>query len=171
MASERFIGAQPEVEKLVAAYRADLLAAGMFAENPVTSVARRFLSRVGVEGWARLSLAEQCATPLKDRRVVGWLIVTGRVRPSPDYLVPGVPTSARSLPVITAVFRARFAAMPRNSVSTHRDPAAMVGDDQGRGVVRGDAGSADEGDDRRPGGNSCPRRSVGIGPTRTGSKR
>jgi hypothetical protein len=76
-----------DVEALVAAYRADLIAAGMFAENPVTSVARMFFTRVGVDGWARLSLAEQCALPLKDRRVVGWLIVTGRVRPSPDYLV------------------------------------------------------------------------------------
>jgi hypothetical protein len=82
---------QVEVEKLVAAYRTDLLAAGMFAQNPVTSPARSFLSRIGVEGWARLSLAEQCATPLKDRRVVGWLMVTGRCRPSPDYLVCGRP--------------------------------------------------------------------------------
>ena len=76
-----------DVEALVAAYRADLIAAGMFAENPVTSVARMFFTRVGAGGWAQLSPAEQCALPLKDRRVVGWLIVTGRVRPSPDYLV------------------------------------------------------------------------------------
>jgi site-specific recombinase XerD len=76
-----------DVEALVTACRADLIAAGMFADNPVTSVARMFFTRVGVDGWARLSLAEQCALPLKDRRVVGWLIVTGRVRPSPDYLV------------------------------------------------------------------------------------
>ncbi|MGH9223397.1 MAG: hypothetical protein ACRD2W_06345 [Acidimicrobiales bacterium] len=52
---------RPEVEALVAAYRADLVAAGMFAEHPVTSPARSFLSRVGPEGWAALSLAEQCA--------------------------------------------------------------------------------------------------------------
>ena len=41
---------QPEVEELVAAYRADLLAAGMFAEHPVTSPARSFLTRVGRRG-------------------------------------------------------------------------------------------------------------------------
>ena len=76
-----------DVEELVEAYRADLVAAGMFAGHPVTSVARTFFTRVGVDGWARLPLAQQCALPLKDRRVVGWLIVTGRVRPSPDYLV------------------------------------------------------------------------------------
>jgi len=34
-----------------------------------------------------LSLAAQCALPLKDRRVVGWLVVSGRLRPSADYLV------------------------------------------------------------------------------------
>lgn len=75
------------VEALVAAYRADLLAAGMFAAHPVTSPARTFLSRVGVEGWPALSLADQCAMALEHRRVVGWLMVTGRLRPSPDYLV------------------------------------------------------------------------------------
>jgi len=76
-----------DVEVLVAAYRADLLAAGMFAGHPVTSVARMFFARIGVQGWARLPLAAQCALSLKDRRVVGWLMVTGRLRPSPDYLV------------------------------------------------------------------------------------
>ena len=75
------------MEELVAAYRAGLQAAGMFAGHPVTSVARSFFTRVGVHGWSRLPLDQQCALPLKDRRVVGWLIVTGRVRPSPDYLV------------------------------------------------------------------------------------
>ena len=76
-----------DVEELVDAYRADLVAAGMFAGHPVTSVARTFFTRVGVAGWSALPLASQCGLPLKDRRVVGWLIVTGRLRPSPDYLV------------------------------------------------------------------------------------
>ena len=76
-----------DIAELVEAYRADLVAAGMFAGHPVTSVARTFFTRVGVAGWSALPLASQCALPLKDRRVVGWLIVTGRLRPSPDYLV------------------------------------------------------------------------------------
>ncbi|MPZ13490.1 MAG: hypothetical protein GEU73_03545 [Chloroflexi bacterium] len=76
-----------DVESLVDAYRADLVAAGQFAEHPVTSVARTFLARVGLDGWARLPLADQCALPTKVRRVVSWLIVTGRLRPSADYLV------------------------------------------------------------------------------------
>jgi len=75
------------VEDLVAAYRADLVAAGLFAGNPVTSVARTFFTRLGAEAWARLPLETQRATPVKDRRVLGWLMVTGRLRPSPDYLV------------------------------------------------------------------------------------
>jgi hypothetical protein len=37
----------PEVEALIDAYRADLIAAGHFAENEVTSPARAFLLRVG----------------------------------------------------------------------------------------------------------------------------
>lgn len=76
-----------EVETLVGAYQADLDDAGMFAGHPTTSYARSFLSRVGVEAWAALPLDAQCTTPLKDRRVLGWLMVTGRLRPSPDYLV------------------------------------------------------------------------------------
>jgi hypothetical protein len=78
---------RPGVEDLVDAYRADLTEAGMFAGHPVTSVARMFFTRVGAAGWAQMPLAAQCALPLKDRRVVGWLIVTGRLRPGADYLV------------------------------------------------------------------------------------
>jgi len=101
---------RPEIEVLVVAYRDDLLAAGMFAEHPVTSVARTFFTRVGVEGWSRLSLAEQCALPLKDRRVVGWLLVTGRVRPSPDYLVACRPYLGEVAAHHHSAFHARFTA-------------------------------------------------------------
>ena len=100
----------PEVERLVDAYRADLVAAGMFAEHPATSPARSFLVRVGVEGWSKLSLAEQCATSLKDRRVVGWLMVTGRLNPSADYLVLGRPYLGEVAARHMRAFHARFAA-------------------------------------------------------------
>ena len=101
---------RPEIEELVAAYHADLLAAGMFADHPVTSPARSFLTRVGVSGWSALSLAEQCATPLKDRRVVGWLMVTGRLRPTADYLVLGRPYLGEVAARHHAAFHAHFAA-------------------------------------------------------------
>jgi integrase/recombinase XerD len=77
----------PDVETLVCAYRADLEAAGMFAENEVTSPARSFLLRVGVEGFSAMTLDQQLALWGHDRRLVAWLIVTGRVRPTADYLV------------------------------------------------------------------------------------
>ena len=101
---------RPAVEDLVDAYRADLLAAGMFAGHPVTSVARMFFTRVGPEGWARLPLAAQCALPLKDRRVVGWLIVTGRLRPSADYLVACRPYLGEVAARHHRAFYERFAA-------------------------------------------------------------
>ena len=77
----------PDVEALVAAYRADLQVAGMFAENEVTSPARSFLLRVGVDGFSAMTLDQQLAVGGHDRRLVAWLIVTGRVRPTADYLV------------------------------------------------------------------------------------
>ncbi|MGH8874087.1 MAG: tyrosine-type recombinase/integrase [Acidimicrobiia bacterium] len=75
------------VEALIDAYRDSLIAAGMFAGHPVISVARSFLARIGLEGWERLSLTEQCAQPRKNRRVIGWAMVTGRLAASADYLV------------------------------------------------------------------------------------
>jgi hypothetical protein len=57
---------RPNIEELVEAYRVDLVAAGMFAGHPVTSVARMFFTRVGVAGWSALPLATQCALPLTD---------------------------------------------------------------------------------------------------------
>ena len=87
-----------------------LVAAGMFAAHPVTSVARMFFIRIGVDGWARLPLAQQCALPLRERRVVGWLIVTGRVRPSPDYLVACRPYLGEVAAHHHRAFHARFSA-------------------------------------------------------------
>ena len=100
---------RPGVEDLVSAYRADLVAAGMFAGHPVTSVARMFFTRVGAAGWAQMPLADQCALPLKDRRVVGWLIVTGRLRPSPDYLVACRPYLGEVAAHHHRAFHVRFA--------------------------------------------------------------
>ncbi|MHB1891551.1 MAG: tyrosine-type recombinase/integrase [Acidimicrobiales bacterium] len=106
-------GAAPqnhEVEELVAAYRADLVEAGMFSDHPVTSPARTFLARVGAKGWEELSLEAQCALPLKERRVIGWLIVTGRVQPSPDYLVACRPYLGEIAARHQATFHERFRA-------------------------------------------------------------
>ncbi|MGO9974929.1 MAG: tyrosine-type recombinase/integrase [Solirubrobacteraceae bacterium] len=77
----------PEVEALIAAYRADLEVSGKFAGNPMISPARSFLLRVGVEGFSRLSLSEQCSISEHESRLVTWLIVTGRLRASAEYLL------------------------------------------------------------------------------------
>lgn len=76
-----------EAQELLCAYRASMERAGMFAGPPTVSVARMFFARVGPGGWDDLSLAEQCAQPHKNRRVIGWLMVTGRLAASADYLV------------------------------------------------------------------------------------
>ncbi len=127
----------------------DLVAAGMFAGHPVTSVARTFLTRAGVDGWARLSLAEQCALPLKDRRVVGWLIVTGRLVPSPDYLVACRPYLGEVAAHHHRSFHERFSA-----TSTELGFDRIVtrlqwsGAGQGDGAGRPDPRASDEGRDR-----------------------
>ena len=80
----------PEVEALIDAYRADLTAAGMFAENEVTSPARAFLLRVGgAAGWSRLPLEEQRQLAQHESSVVMWMIAAGHVRPRPEFLVRG----------------------------------------------------------------------------------
>jgi integrase len=57
-----------------------------------------------------LPLDAQCATALKDRRVLGWLMVTGRLRPSPDYLVVGRPYLGEMAARHHRSFHERFAA-------------------------------------------------------------
>jgi hypothetical protein len=78
----------PEVEGLIAAYRADLIAAGHFAENEVTSPARAFLLRIGAPaGWSLLSLGQQCAVSrARESALVTWTITVGHVRATPEFL-------------------------------------------------------------------------------------
>ena len=144
-----------DIEELVEAYRADLVAAGMFAGHPVTSVARTFFTRVGVAGWSALPLASQCALPLKDRRVVGWLIVTGRLRPSPDYLVACRPYLGEVAAHHHRRFHERFVAdLHRARVRSRRDPPAVVRPGQGGRAGRADSRAAD------PAGDRCAAKSV-----------
>jgi integrase len=121
---------RPEVEDLLAAYRADLIAAGMSVAHPTMSYARSFLTRVGVDGWAALPLEQQCATSLKDRRVVGWLIVTARLRPTADYLVAGKPyvgeLAARHQPAFHQRFTAASAELGFAAKVTQLQWSALV---------------------------------------------
>ena len=101
----------PQVEALVAVYRADLEDAGQYARNEVIAPARAFLLRLGgVDGWSRLSLDEQLATSGHDRRLVTWLIVTGRLRPTPEYLVASGVRVGRVAAWVHREFHTRFLA-------------------------------------------------------------
>ncbi len=77
---------------LVADYVESLGAVGVVTDTKTVWEARAFAARVGgPQDWAGLSLAEQCALPLRIRHFVTWLIVTQRVAASADYLVAGRP--------------------------------------------------------------------------------
>ena len=81
----------PEVEALICAYRADLIAAGHFAENEVTSPARAFLLQVGgPSGWSLLSVEQQrrICEP-RESALVMWMIAAGHVRATPEFLAGG----------------------------------------------------------------------------------
>ena len=64
--------------------------------------------------------------------MVGWLIVTGRVRPSPDYLVACRPYLGEVAARHHRAFHARFSARSAElGFDPGRDPAAVVGAGQG----------------------------------------
>lgn len=74
-------------DDLLDCYVGSLRDAGMYVGQPVVSVARSFFERIGPDGWSAMSLDDQCELPGKYRRVVGWLMATGRLRATPGYLV------------------------------------------------------------------------------------
>ena len=99
----------PEVEALVASYRVDLVATGQFAGSPMISPARSFLLRVGgAQGFRRLSLAEQCSISEHESRLVTWLIVTGRLEASAEYLIAGRLRAGRVSAWVYREFHERF---------------------------------------------------------------
>ncbi len=76
-----------ETSDLLDCYVRSLRDAGMYVGQPVVSVARSFFQRLGPTRWSAMSLEEQCELPSKYRRVVGWLMATGRLQATPEYLV------------------------------------------------------------------------------------
>ncbi|MBV9366422.1 MAG: hypothetical protein JOY89_19485 [Solirubrobacterales bacterium] len=87
----RLLDRNPEVERLIAAFRADLVATGQFAESEVISPARAFLLRVGgASGWAQLPIEEQSRWLAgRESRVVLWMMVAGHASARPELLVRG----------------------------------------------------------------------------------
>jgi site-specific recombinase XerD len=100
----------PEVEALIDAYRADLLAAGHFAENEVTSPARAFLLRIGgPSGWSRLSLEQQCAvSDARESALVTWMITAGHAPVRPEFLARGYQRLGQVAAWVHPVFHQRF---------------------------------------------------------------
>jgi integrase len=83
----RLLERDPEVERLIGAFRADLVATGQFAESEVISPARAFLLRIGgAPGFERMTFEEQYQISTRDTRVVLWLITSGHARATPEYL-------------------------------------------------------------------------------------
>ena len=87
----RLLERDPEVERLIAAFHADLVATGQFAESEVISPARAFLLRVGgASGWAQLPTEEQSRwLEGRESRVVVWMMVAGHAPARPELLVRG----------------------------------------------------------------------------------
>jgi site-specific recombinase XerD len=100
----------PEVEALICAYRADLIAAGHFAENEVTSPARAFLLRIGgPSGWSRLSLEQQCAvSETRESALVTWMITAGHAQARPEFLVRGYQRLGKVAAWVHPAFHRRF---------------------------------------------------------------
>jgi site-specific recombinase XerD len=101
-----------EVERLVVAYRSDLIAAGHFGENEVTSPARAFLLRAGgPSGWSRLSVEEQrrICEP-RESALVMWMIAAGHVRATPEFLAGGNQRLGRVSAWVHRDFHQRFMA-------------------------------------------------------------
>ena len=100
----------PEIEAVIDAYRADLIAAGHFAENEVTSPARAFLLRVGgASGWSRLSVEQQLAvSEARESAFVTWMVTTGHVRARPQFLARGYQRLGRVAAWVHRDFHRRF---------------------------------------------------------------
>jgi hypothetical protein len=102
----------PEVEALIDAYRSDLVAAGHFAENGVSSPARAFLLWAGgPSGWLRLSVEEQrrICEP-RESALVMWMITAGHVRATPEFLAGGNQRLGRVSAWVHREFHERFMA-------------------------------------------------------------
>jgi hypothetical protein len=123
----------PEVEALIDAYRADLIAAGHFAEKEVTSPARAFLLRVGGSaGWSQLPLEQQRQLANHESSLVMWMIAAGHVRPSPEFLARGYQRIGAVSAWVHREFHERFMARRTDRVLAEGGRAAVVGGREGR---------------------------------------
>lgn len=77
-----------EQDNAVAAYGADLHAAGLQVDHSWLWGGRAFLHRYGgADGWNSAPLAERLACNIKIHRFVIWMLATGRMTTTADYLL------------------------------------------------------------------------------------
>lgn len=73
---------------LAVAYRADVEATGRPMVAARTYGARCFIRQIGFpKAWEALDVDAQLALPARIRQFVLWLVLTGRARATPDYLL------------------------------------------------------------------------------------
>ncbi len=98
-----------EHEALVAAYAADLRAAGLRGDHADVWGGRAFCARFGDgTAWQHLSLEEQLALNVKIQRFAAWMIATCRLMPSAEYVVARRPLLGRVLVRQHAAFFAQL---------------------------------------------------------------
>jgi hypothetical protein len=77
----------PEYEDLVQRWRRECRTVWVEPSANMWAAARRFCYHIGSEAWASLPLERQVGLPAAQRAFVGWLMVTGQLSASADYLV------------------------------------------------------------------------------------
>jgi integrase len=118
-------------QALVAAYADARAAAGLGSGPERLWGAKAFCARVGQpDDWTRLSVAEQCALPKRVRTFVAWLLVTGRLRASADYLAAAPHLigriAAHQHPALHATFTQTACTLGFTPESARRQWAAVV---------------------------------------------
>src|SRR6266700_324314 len=116
-------------QALVAAYARTVAGLGTGPER--LWGAKAFCARVGQpDDWIRLTVAEQCALPQRVRTFVAWLLVTGRLRASADYLAAAPHligrVAAHQHPALHATFTQTACTLGFTPESARRQWAAVV---------------------------------------------
>jgi hypothetical protein len=98
-------------EELLAAYAADLIAAGLGCGSETLRPARALFRIVGApDAWANLTIEAQRAVPLPTRRFISWMMATQRLAASGEFLVTARPHLGEIAQRQSPVFAAEFAA-------------------------------------------------------------
>jgi integrase len=120
-----------EQQALVATFAASLAAVGLGSGPERLWGAKAFCARVGLPAdWPALTLAQQLALPKRVGTFVAWLLATGRLQASPDYLAAAPhllgDVAAHHHPALHAAFTQTAATLGFTRGSAVRQWAAVV---------------------------------------------